>query len=255
MDLHKMTIHEIDSILYKETDPEQLLREMVKDSRSGVQRLLEKYYRQQEGIRRQREKSDQLLLEERRLWAEGYALVGGMDEVGRGPLAGPVVAACVILPPGLIIEGVDDSKKLTPSKREELYDIISGKAEAIGLGMVDPGRIDEINIYAATMEAMFRAVNACQKAPEYLLIDAMRLKALPMPQLSIIGGDGKSQTIAAASIIAKVTRDRMMVELAETYPEYGFEKHKGYGTREHVKAIRQYGMSPIHRRSFMKNIF
>jgi len=255
VNIHSISITKISNMLQEERDPEQLLKAMEEDGRSGVQRLLERYYRQQEAIRKQKEKSEQLLLEERRLWAQGYSLIGGVDEVGRGPLAGPVVAACVILPPDLIIEGVDDSKKLSSAKREELYDIISEKAEAMGLGMVNHDRIDEINIYYATMEAMSQAVNACKKAPEYLLIDAMRLKELPIPQLSIIGGDGKSQSIAAASIIAKVTRDRMMVKLAETYPEYGFEKHKGYCTEEHVAAIRQYGMSPIHRRSFMKNIF
>ncbi len=254
MDIHNISIPEVRRMLREEPNTEQLLAAMEADSRVGVQKLLVKYDRQQEAIRKQREKSEAMLAEERRLWAEGYALVGGVDEVGRGPLAGPVVAACVILPPGLVIDGVDDSKKLTAGKREKFYDIISGKAEAIGVGMVGPERIDGINIYQATMEAMFQAVKACRKAPQYVLIDAMHLKSLSVPQLSIVGGDGKSQSIAAASIIAKVTRDRMMGKLAETYPQYGFEQHKGYGTKQHVEAIRQYGMSPIHRRSFMKKI-
>jgi ribonuclease HII len=254
LDIHNKTIAEISSLLQKEEVTLQLLNAMRSDSRSGVQKLLEKYYREQEAIQKQKDKSEQMLLEERRLWEEGYTLVGGVDEVGRGPLAGPVVASCVILPKGIIIEGVDDSKKLTPAKREELYEIISEKAEAIGLGVIDHKRIDEINIYNATIEAMMQAVSACKKAPEYLLLDAMHLKELSIPQLPIIGGDGKSQSIAAASIIAKVTRDRMMVQLAEIYPEYGFEKHKGYCTDEHVEAIRKYGMSPIHRRSFMNKI-
>ena len=254
MNIHNISIPEVRSMLRKEPNPEQLLAAMEEDSRIGVQKLLVKYYRLQEALQKQREKSETMLVEERRLWAEGYALVGGMDEVGRGPLAGPVVAACVILPPDLVIEGVDDSKKLTAGKRERFYDIISDKAEAIGVGMVGPERIDEINIYQATMEAMFQAVNACRKAPQYVLIDAMHLESLSVPQLSIVGGDGKSQSIAAASIIAKVTRDRMMDKLAGTYPQYGFEQHKGYGTKQHVEAIRRYGMSPIHRRSFMKKI-
>jgi ribonuclease HII len=254
LDIHNRTITEISSLLREDNVSNQLLDAMKTDSRSGVQKLLEKYYREQEAIQKQREKAEQMLLEERRLWETGYTMIGGVDEVGRGPLAGPVVAACVILPKGLIIEGADDSKRLTLAKREELYDIISEKAEAIGLGIVDPSRIDEINIYNATIEAMMKAVRACRKQPEYLLLDAMQLKELAIPQLPIIGGDGKSQSIAAASIIAKVTRDRMMTELAETYPEYGFEKHKGYGTSEHVAAIKQYGMLPIHRKSFMKKI-
>ena len=254
MNIHNISIPEVRSMLREEANPEQLLAAMEEDSRIGVQKLLAYYYRQQEALRKQREKSETMLVEERRLWAEGYALVGGMDEVGRGPLAGPVVAACVILPPELVIDGVDDSKKLTAGKRKKFYDIISEKAEAIGVGMVGPERIDEINIYQATMEAMFQAVNACRKAPQYLLIDAMHLESLSVPQLSIVGGDGKSQSIAAASVIAKVIRDRMMGKLAEIYPQYGFEQHKGYGTKQHVEAIRQYGMSPIHRRSFMKKI-
>jgi ribonuclease HII len=254
LDIHNKTIAEVSSLLNEDKVSEQLLLSMKADSRIGIQKLLEKYYKEQEAIRKQRKKAEQMLLEERRLWEAGYSLIGGVDEAGRGPLAGPVVAACVILPKDKVITGLDDSKKLTPAKRDQLFDIISEKAEAIGLGIIDENRIDQINIYQATKEAMIKAIKGCKKAPDFLLLDAMELNELDIPQLPLIGGDGKSQSIAAASIIAKVTRDRLMIKYAETYPEYGLDKHKGYGTAEHVTAIRQYGMTPIHRRSFLTKI-
>jgi len=255
LNIHNKTISEVQALLQdQETVSEQLLDAMKNDSRVGIQKLLARYYQEQEAIRKRKEKAEQLLTEERRLWALGYSFIGGIDEAGRGPLAGPVAAACVILPKGLIIEGVNDSKKLTPGKREELFDIIYEKALAIGLGIVDQNKIDEINIYNATILAMHQAVQACSREPDYLLLDAMHLKDMPIPQLSIIGGDGKSQSIAAASIIAKVIRDRIMDDFAKIYPQYGFEKHKGYGTEEHIAAIRKYGILPIHRKSFLAKI-
>ena len=255
MNIHNKTISEVQALLHEhETVSEQLLEAMKKDSRIGIQKLLARYYQEQEAIRKRKEKAKQLLTEERRLWALGYSFIGGIDEAGRGPLAGPVAAACVILPRDLTIEGIDDSKKLTAAKREELYKIIYEKALAVGLGIVDQNKIDEINIYNATVLAMNQAVRACSLEPDYLLLDAMHLKDMPVPQLSIIGGDGKSQSIAAASIIAKVTRDKIMDDLAGIYPEYGFDKHKGYGTEEHIAAIRKYGISPVHRKSFLAKI-
>lgn len=256
MEIHNIYINTINDMLQEEQSVELLLEAMKMDNRSGVQKLLEKYYRNQAAICKKNEKAELMIFEERKLWEQGYTLIGGIDEVGRGPLAGPVVAACVVLPPGLIIDGVDDSKKLSPTKREELFDIITNEAESIGIGLIDHIRIDKINIYNATIEAMIQAIDACsrEKTPEYLLIDAMQLRTIAIPQLSIIGGDGKSQSIAAASIIAKVTRDRMMVGLSLVYPGYGFEKHKGYGTEEHISAIKEIGLSPIHRRSFTGKI-
>jgi ribonuclease HII len=185
--------------------------------------------------------------------SQGYCNVAGIDEAGRGPLAGPVVAACVMLPEYCIIEGVNDSKKLSPAKREKLYDIILDRAVSYDIGIVDEKRIDEINILNATKLAMKMAVEQMDIKPDMLLIDAVRLDDLDIPQNSIVKGDELSISIAAASIIAKVSRDRMISEADSQYPEYGFNRHKGYGTAEHINAIKKYGICPIHRISFTKN--
>lgn len=187
--------------------------------------------------------------------------IAGVDEVGRGPLAGPVVAACVVLPRDFDVPGIDDSKKLTEKKREALLPIIREKALAYGIGMADHQRIDEINIFQATKEAMREAVEKARcmlKEKEgadiqHILFDAMTIEEISLPQTSIIKGDSKSLSIAAASILAKVTRDRMMVEMADIYPGYSFEKNKGYGTKAHYEGLRQQGPCPIHRRTFIKN--
>ena len=186
---------------------------------------------------------------EKKLYKKGYNLIGGIDEVGRGPLVGPVVAACVILPKNFYHESIKDSKKLSEKKREELYDIIMNNAIDVGIGIIDSKRIDEINIYEATKEAMLMAINNMKLKPEYLLIDAMKLNT-NIPYEAIIKGDAKSESIAAASIIAKVTRDRMLIELDKEYPMYNFKKNKGYGTKEHIEAINKYGVLDSHRRSF-----
>ncbi|WP_456298584.1 ribonuclease HII [Lachnoclostridium edouardi] len=178
----------------------------------------------------------------------------GIDEAGRGPLAGPVVAGAVILPKDCTILFLNDSKKLSPKKREELYEEIMGKAVATGVGIVGPDLIDEINILQATYQAMRQAVSSLSVAPDLLLNDAVTIPDLSVMQVPIIKGDGKSVSIAAASIIAKVTRDRMMEEYDKLFPQYGFGKHKGYGTAAHTAAIREFGPSPIHRRTFLKNI-
>jgi ribonuclease HII len=191
---------------------------------------------------------------ERQCYAEGYKLVAGIDEVGRGPLAGPVVAAAVILGEGVVIPGVNDSKKLSEAKREYLYDEIKAKALAIGIGMAEVELIDEINILNATYVAMKRALNNLQVEPDYLLLDAVTLKDVATKQQGIIKGDSLSLSIAAASIIAKVERDRLISSYDSLYPEYKFSKHKGYGTKEHMDCIRKNGLLPIHRRSFTKNI-
>lgn len=187
--------------------------------------------------------------------ADGYKWICGVDEAGRGPLAGPVCAAAVILPRGLDIPGLDDSKKLSDRRRRELYDVITGAAAAYAIALVDQERIDEINILQATFRAMEEAVSKLSPQPDLALVDGNREPALSMPCETIVGGDGKCASIAAASILAKVTRDRLMEELDRQYPEYGFAVHKGYGTRRHYEALRQYGPCPIHRRSFLKKFY
>lgn len=201
---------------------------------------------------------------ENELRAEGIRYIGGVDEVGRGPLAGPVTAACVVLPEDFDVLGVDDSKKLSEKKREELFDKIREKALAVGIGMCDNRVIDEINILEATKKAMAEAIRDADsqleekglspEGTEHLLIDAVSLKDVDKPQTSIIKGDAKSLSIAAASIIAKVTRDRLMAEYHRQYPYYGFDTNKGYGTKAHYEGIDKYGITPIHRKSFLKNI-
>ncbi len=185
---------------------------------------------------------------------EGCALICGVDEAGRGPLAGPVVAGAAILPKDQVILYLNDSKKLSEKRREELFLEVKEKAVAWSVGIVSPGRIDEINILQATYEAMREAIKGLQLVPDVLLNDAVTIPGIEITQVPIIKGDAKSVSIAAASVLAKVTRDHMMVEYDQLYPEYGFAKHKGYGTAAHTAAIREFGPTPIHRMSFLKNI-
>jgi ribonuclease HII len=187
---------------------------------------------------------------EARAWRAGVGLVAGVDEAGRGPLAGPVVAAAVILDPGRRVRGLQDSKVLTPERREELFLVISERARAIGVGIVDHGTIDRINILRATETAMLEALTRLAVAPELVITDFVALRALACPQKNLVDGDARCATVAAASIIAKVTRDRMMLELDTKYPEYGFARHKGYATPEHLTALDRLGPCPIHRRTF-----
>ncbi len=200
------------------------------------------------------EKYEAMSLYEQSAASQGYCRIAGMDEAGRGPLAGPVVAAAVILNPGKKILGVDDSKKLSPSKRQRLKMEIEEKAVAVSVGIVDVETIDRINILEATKLAMKKALEGLEPAADFVLIDALTLPDLTVAQYPIIKGDALSASIAAASIVAKETRDDMMRVYGELYPEYGFAKHKGYGTKDHIDAIRAYGPSPLHRRSFLKNI-
>ncbi|MBQ1985475.1 MAG: ribonuclease HII [Clostridia bacterium] len=187
-------------------------------------------------------------------YARGFTAVCGIDEAGRGPLAGPVYAAAVLLPEGLVIEGLNDSKKLSEKKREALFDVIRENALAYGIGFADEKEIDEINILQATYLAMHRAYENMQISCDYVLIDGNRMPPMPVPGETIVKGDAKSPSIAAASILAKVSRDRVMLEYAKQYPEYEFEKHKGYGTKVHTEALLKYGPSPIHRKTFLKKI-
>ena len=182
----------------------------------------------------------------------GYKFICGCDEAGRGPLCGPVVAAAVILPEGLIIEGLDDSKKLTEKKREKLFDVITEKALAYAICEASPREIDEINILNASMLAMKRAVEALTVKADFALIDGNCSRGFDIPTETVIGGDRKSYSIAAASILAKVTRDRQCVQLDKEYPEYGIAKHKGYPTKDHMDKVRELGPAPIYRKSFLK---
>ncbi|MBO4954760.1 MAG: ribonuclease HII [Clostridia bacterium] len=185
---------------------------------------------------------------------EGFLSVAGLDEVGRGPLAGPVCAAAVILPPNSEWEGLNDSKKLSAKKRDLLFEQIKSGAIAYAVGLIEPEKIDEVNILNASFLAMKQAMEQLSVTPDHLLIDGNQCRFLPEPYTCIIKGDSKVASIAAASIIAKVTRDRLMDEYDAIYPQYGFKKHKGYPTKEHIEAVRTYGPCPIHRRSFLKKI-
>ncbi len=187
---------------------------------------------------------------ERALHSTGYRSICGIDEAGRGPLAGPVVAAAVILPEDCFIEGLRDSKKLSPTRREIFFDHINAMACAVAVGIIDNETIDRVNILQATLLAMHEALKGLSKKPDFLLIDALTLPGLKIPQKGIIHGDDLSQSIAAASVIAKVTRDRLMCDYHETYPNYLFSRHKGYGTREHLRRIKEFGPCPLHRKTF-----
>ena len=186
---------------------------------------------------------------------QGFELICGVDEAGRGPLAGPVCAAAVILPPDLEIEGLNDSKKLTEKKREALFDVICAQAEAFAIAAVDEHEIDEINILNARMKAMELAIQKLPVKPDFALIDGTISRGITVPNETLVKGDSRSASIAAASILAKVSRDRFMLEMAERYPEYRFEKHKGYGTKLHYEMLREYGPSPIHRMTFLKKLY
>lgn len=187
---------------------------------------------------------------ENKLYDKGYNFVCGVDEAGRGPLCGPVIAAAVILPKNEYIEGVNDSKKLSEKKREKLYDDIISKAIAYGVGISDVSVIEEVNILNATKIAMKKAIENLKTKPDYVLIDGNQMIDIDVDGQTVVSGDAKSESIAAASIIAKVTRDRMLIEYDKKYPEYGFAKHKGYGTKAHIEAIKEYGITDIHRPSF-----
>ncbi|MBR3034842.1 MAG: ribonuclease HII [Firmicutes bacterium] len=201
-----------------------------------------------------KERLDVMLTHERRLWDSGRSYIAGVDEVGRGPLAGPVVAAAVILPRDFDVLGIDDSKKLSPKKREELFEVIKEKALAWAVGWVGPERIDEINILEATKEAMKQAVQGLSLPPDHVLIDGnFTVRALALPQTAIVKGDANSTSIAAASILAKVTRDRYMEEMDAVYPGYAFASNKGYGTKAHYDGLKAQGPTPIHRKTFISD--
>ena len=228
-----------------------LLDAYQSDPRKGVQNLIEKYHKKELALQKEMLRLEQMHFFEKKDGAED-SLICGIDEAGRGPLAGPVVAGACILPPDATILYLNDSKKLSEQKREQLYDEICEKAITYSVGIVSPQRIDQINILQATYEAMQQAICKLNPAPDMLLVDAVTIPEVTTKQVGIVKGDAKSVSIAAASILAKVTRDRMMVELDEAYPEDGFAQHKGYGSAAHIEALKKYGPCPIHRESFIQ---
>ena len=230
----------------------QWLMELSEEFGDSVSKLADKYYKRLQAEKKEMERLGRMIFMEREARECGFCNIGGVDEAGRGPLAGPVVAACVILPEDTCIIGLDDSKKLTPEKRDRLYDEIREKAIAYGVGIADHTYIDRVNILNATKKAMEVAILSMKTRPDYLIIDAVRLN-LDIPQKSVPRADANSVSVAAASVLAKVTRDRIMAKMETKYPGYGFAQHKGYGTEVHVEAIRRLGLCAIHRRSFTGN--
>ena len=230
---------------------EAFVEKYASDSRTGVQKLVDTAKKRMDKLQKEMIRTENLKKYEKEY--DTYTYICGIDEVGRGPLAGPVVAGAVILPEDCDILYINDSKKLSAKKREMLYDEIMEKAVAVGIGMVGPARIDEINILQATYEAMREAIRNLAVKPDILLNDAVTIPQVDIKQVPIIKGDAKSISIGAASIVAKVTRDRLMVEYDRIMPEYDFASNKGYGSAEHIAALKKYGPTPIHRASFIKN--
>ena len=226
-----------------------LFEELILDGRAGVKAAISKRKRELQKQVDEDLRLEKMLAYEKELYAQGIDLIAGVDEVGRGPLAGPVVAAAVILPKACKIPGLNDSKKIPKSKHKEIYEAVLQNAIAIGIGVKDNQVIDQVNIYEATKLAMMEAIGQLDPQPQHLLIDAMKLD-LPISQTSIIKGDANSLSIAAASIVAKVTRDQMMEEFDREYPGYDFAQNAGYGTAKHLAGLEQLGVTPIHRRSF-----
>lgn len=240
---------ELKAATYKELP--YFIEEYISDERTSVQALVNKARKQIDDYEKEIARTEMMKIYENKY--SDYEFICGIDEVGRGPLAGPVLAGAVILPKDCDILYLNDSKKLSEMKREELYDVIMEKAVSVGIGYNTPERIDEINILQATYEAMREAVSKLNPQPTLLLNDAVTIPKVTIRQVPIIKGDAKSISIAAASIIAKVTRDRLMVQYDEIYPEYGFKSNKGYGAAAHIEALKKYGPTPIHRRSFIGN--
>ena len=245
-----LTIKEIEKKLAKITDDKDpFIASLREDERIGVQKLLINWRKKRERQQAEKDRIELMKKYERELREQGLSYIAGVDEVGRGPLAGPVVAACVILPEDFFIPQINDSKKLSGKQRDELYDKIMEQAIDVGIGVVSSEEIDRMNILQATIKAMLKAVDSLKITPEFLLIDALEIPAL-IPQMKIIKGDAKSVSIACASIVAKVYRDRLMEQYSKEYPQYHFAKNAGYGTKEHLEALKKYGPCPLHRKSF-----
>lgn len=248
--VHNMTIKQIRGLLEVGTIDPDMEKCLLEDTRQGVRRLMEQYAKKLERQHLLKEQWERMTIHEKHLQTQGYRLIAGMDEVGRGPLAGPVVAAAVILPHDFYLPGLNDSKKVPPAMRESFYEVITSQAVAYSVAFAGSELIDEINIYRATQKVMRECIDKLSIKPSICLVDGRKMTELGVEQLALVGGDGLSISIAAASIVAKVTRDRWMSEAAREYPEYGFEQHAGYGTPDHLKAIAEYGPSPLHRKSF-----
>ncbi len=247
-----MTAKQIDQYLgtLATKELESALAPLKMDRRATVQKIVSKYIRKIENASQERKRLQMLCQYENALFEEGLSYVAGVDEAGRGPLAGPVFAAAVIFSPGTIIEQIDDSKRLSAKKREALYEAITKRALDFGIAHVSEQEIDHINIKNATILAMHRAIQSLKVRPQHLLVDGIDFETIDNPYTNIIKGDSLSISIAAASILAKVSRDRYIDKMAAQYPQYGFLNHKGYGTKEHIEAIKQYGICPIHRKTF-----
>ncbi len=245
----KKTVQEIKQWILESELSEADLEDLKQDSRKGVLELVRKYERKLEKKKAWKVQYLKMMEFERIALAKGKERIAGVDEAGRGPLAGPVVAAAVILPEGFYLEGLNDSKQLSRIQREDFYQIIRTQAD-FGVGIVTNKEIDQINIYQSTKLAMKRAVESLYQEPDYVLVDAMEVNQLSCPQESLIKGDERSVSIAAASVIAKVTRDNIMKELHELYPDYDFISNQGYGTKNHLQALDQFGATPYHRVSF-----
>lgn len=243
-----MTIKEVKELLSSNDVTEAQLAELEKDPRVGVQKLIVSYRKKQAKLLAKKEAFLERFSYEKQFWQKGE-LVAGVDEVGRGPLAGPVVTAAVIIDHNFDLLEVNDSKKLSPEKRLQLYPKILSEAVSVGIGVKSAAVIDQINIYEADRQAMAQAVKALDVKPDALLVDAMNVP-IDIPQIELIRGDAKSNSIAAASIVAKVFRDKLMDDYDKIYPQYGFPRNAGYGTKEHVEALKKYGPTPIHRKTF-----
>jgi len=248
--LENLTIKQIKQLMDHNTIDPNLLNKLKTDERKGVQQLIKLYEKRQEIEAKRKEQYVQLIQFDQQFKTSKHHLVAGVDEAGRGPLAGPVVAAAVILPSDLKLIGINDSKQLTETERKSFYDDIIANAISYHIAIVHNDEIDEMNIYQATKKAMIDALTQLHISPHIALIDAMPIRSLPFKTKSIIKGDQKSISIAAASILAKVKRDEIMSEIDKRYPYYQFAKNKGYGTKEHLNSLKQYGCSPYHRKTF-----
>lgn len=252
MDFKTMTISELEHHLADKEEltmaEENMLQE---DNRKGAARLLGRYMKRKQMQLLETSRLEKMLEQEKIIWQQGFSLIAGIDEAGRGPLAGPVVAAAVIFEPGTLIEGINDSKLLAAAKREELFEEIITSAVDYGIGSASRDEIDRLNIHAASMLAMKRAVERLNLEPDYLLVDGFTIPRYPLKQKALTSGDKRSMSIAAASILAKVTRDKIMFNLHNLYPQYGFNSNKGYGTLAHKQALIECGPCPEHRVSFI----
>lgn len=248
--MEKWTIGEIDQLLFsKDKVDMEYIEELKKDNRKGVQKLIMKWEKQEAQKELAHSQFVEMTSFERKYRSQGFRFIAGIDEAGRGPLAGPVVAGAVILSEDFYLPGLNDSKKLTEAKREEYFEIINDQALAVGIGIIEAAEIDEINILQASKKAMLHAAAQLEINPDFLLIDAVKLET-PYPFEALIKGDARSVSIAAASVIAKVTRDRLMKGLGLRFPQYGFQANMGYGTAEHLNALREHGVTDHHRKTF-----